>query len=144
MLTATRRFTFDAAHHLPRHAGKCKQIHGHTYILEVTVCATERAYETFDDQGFFVDFGDLKSAVTCVIDKLCDHKDLNEFDSYPTAERLILRLWKCLSATLPPTCELVHLRLHETPNSWIEYDGHDDHFSHINALEREAQMELFE
>lgn len=124
MLTATRRFTFDAAHTLPRHAGKCSRLHGHTYILEVTVkpMDSSRTDELMKDQGFFVDFGDLKVAVNSVIDLRYDHYNLNETaDPYPTAERLVVALWDEIAPRLPLTCKLHYLKLYETPNNWVEY-----------------------
>jgi len=135
MLTATRRFTFDSCHVLPNHPGKCSRPHGHTYIVEVTVTPLDNDYthEVWKKQGFFIDFGLLKDKVARVLDKW-DHHDLNGVDPYPTAERLVLVLWNQLNSILydsTPTCCLVKLRLHETPNNWVEYDGSDHCFSHI-------------
>jgi 6-pyruvoyltetrahydropterin/6-carboxytetrahydropterin synthase len=136
MLTATKRFTFDASHQLPNHAGKCKQLHGHTYILEVTVEANPDCYPHFSEQGFFVDFGELKEIVGDELDRWWDHKHLNEtVDPNPTAERLILHLWNSLAPKLRATCLLCYLKLYETPNCWVEYDGHDADFSHLHLRE---------
>lgn len=55
MYIVRKRFTFSAAHVLPRHKGKCHRLHGHNYAVEV-----EAASESLNSQGFVVDFGDLK------------------------------------------------------------------------------------
>ena len=49
-----RRFDFEAAHRLPRHPGKCRELHGHSYRL---VVAVERPVDP--DSGMVIDFGDL-------------------------------------------------------------------------------------
>ena len=54
----TRCFSFEAAHQLPNHKGKCANLHGHSYKLEITVA---RKGEDIDDERCMViDFGDLK------------------------------------------------------------------------------------
>lgn len=95
------------------------------------------------EQGFYLDFGDLKEAVTNVLARWDHHNLNNQIDDYPTAERLILHLWNQLSRELADhilTCELVHLKLHETPNNWVEYDGSDHLFSHILIPETEIDI----
>ena len=133
MLTITRRFTFDAAHCLEKHDGKCSRPHGHTYILEVTVQGSFLTTETWEDQGFFLDLGELKHIVQTELDNRWDHADLNTSlgGIYPTAEHSIHLLWETLLPELKKFgCVLRHLRLHETPNSWVEYDGDDPIFDH--------------
>ena len=69
-------FTFDAAHHLPKHIGQCKNLHGHTYKLEVEIIGdiTLKEHSTID--GMVMDFGELKRIVNhSVVDPL-DHRDL--------------------------------------------------------------------
>jgi len=134
MLTVTKRFTFDSAHHLPNHTGLCKFLHGHTYILEVTVGAGDAGLELFHEQGFFIDLKYLKDLVGDVLDRY-DHTDLNkEIDTNPTAERLVMRLWGDIQANLPESVELVKLRLNETPNGWVTYTGSDPTFDHRVVL----------
>ena len=53
----TKEFTFDAAHKLDWHQGKCKNLHGHTYKLQVTVVGE------LNKNGIVIDFGDLKNIV---------------------------------------------------------------------------------
>jgi len=78
--SVTRRFTFEASHQLPWHPGKCARLHGHSYVLDVTVEGPLNA------DGVVIDFGDIKAAVTKhVLDKY-DHHHLNDFLPNPTAE----------------------------------------------------------
>lgn len=67
-----RKFTFEAAHRLPRHPGKCATYHGHTYTVIVEIGGTPDP-----ETGMVVDFYDLKLIVNEYIEHL-DHKDLTE------------------------------------------------------------------
>lgn len=62
----TKIFTFDMAHRLSFHKGKCWNLHGHTYKLEVTVSGD------LDENGLLIDFGDMK--------KICMEKVVNVLD----------------------------------------------------------------
>ena len=127
-----RRFTFDAAHILPNHPGKCSRPHGHTYILEVSVQGSILNDDLWKEQRFFVDLGTVKSIVKAELDQRWDHFDLNQtVDDYPTAERLVHRMWEALAPRLlVEGVVLRHLRLNETPNGWVSYDGEDPIFDH--------------
>lgn len=59
---ATKEFTFDSAHQLVGHDGKCANLHGHTYRLEVALKDTPIIPEG-PKEGFVMDFGDLKRIV---------------------------------------------------------------------------------
>jgi len=65
MMKVTKIFHFCAGHMLPRHLGKCKNIHGHNYKLEVTLES-----HLFDDM--VMDYGDIKKLVDPIVEKL-DH-----------------------------------------------------------------------
>ena len=67
----TKVFTFDSAHHLNEYEGKCKNIHGHTYKLEVTLKGFT------DKNGLVIDFHDLDDMVEEEILSQVDHKYLN-------------------------------------------------------------------
>jgi len=106
-----REFQFDAAHLLPNHPGKCKNLHGHTYRLQVW-CEGPVDAET----GMVLDFADLKEAVqTRVLDRV-DHTYLNDFIDNPTAERILLWIAEQLEDTGLPLSEL---RLYETPTCFV-------------------------
>lgn len=78
--SVTRRFTFEASHQLPWHSGKCANLHGHSYVLDVTV------ENELTRDGIVIDFADLKAAVTKYVLDDYDHCHLNEVLPNPTAE----------------------------------------------------------
>ncbi|MBF0613743.1 MAG: 6-carboxytetrahydropterin synthase [Magnetococcales bacterium] len=75
-----RTFTFDAAHRLPHHDGKCHRMHGHGYRLELVFSGTPRLPRPEEAQsGFLVDFGLLDRIIrTELITPKLDHFLLNE------------------------------------------------------------------
>lgn len=68
----TKEFTFDAAHHLHLYEGKCKNLHGHTYRLVITVSGF------INEIGLVIDFADLKRIYQTTIEEKLDHQYLNE------------------------------------------------------------------
>lgn len=114
-MIVARTFQFQAAHHLPRHPGKCHNLHGHTYRLEV-ICRGPVDPES----GMVVDFADLKALVReHVLDRL-DHSLLNDVIENPTAEHVAVWIWDRLSGIDLP---LEEIRLHETQNCYVVYRG---------------------
>jgi 6-pyruvoyltetrahydropterin/6-carboxytetrahydropterin synthase len=109
----TRTFSFDAAHQLPWHPGKCRRLHGHTYRLEVSVEGP------IGSQGIVCDFADLDAVVREQIVERYDHTFLNDSLDNPTAELLAEDIWKRLDAAGVPG-RLAHLVLWETPDSAVE------------------------
>ena len=105
----TKIFTFDAAHCLSWHQGKCKNLHGHTYKLEISIMGS------LDNNGVVMDFGDLKNIVNKKIIKKYDHTYLNEEFENPTAELMVERMWGFLTKE---GLKLYELKLWETPNSY--------------------------
>ena len=85
MITITKIFKFEASHLLPIHQGKCKNLHGHSYKLEVTVGAKQ-----LNEQDMVMDFGDLKEIVNKEIINKLDHQHLNQFYINPTAENMVI------------------------------------------------------
>lgn len=77
-----REFYFDAAHSLPDYQGKCEQLHGHTYKLEVVVEGKVK------EDGMVIDFTDLKKVVNEKILEKLDHGNLNGLFKNPTAEKI--------------------------------------------------------
>ena len=73
------RHKFDAAHFLPEYKGKCKNLHGHTWLVEIEIKKHLKPEETM-----IVDFTEIKQ----IIDKF-DHKSLNDFMYNPTAENIV-------------------------------------------------------
>lgn len=88
------RDKFSAAHFLREYQGKCEQVHGHTFEVEVAVRA-----RTLDHVGIGFDFTDLKKALAAL---LPDHTLLNEaFPFNPTAENLARHLYGELKKAYP-------------------------------------------
>ena len=114
-----------AAHYVPTElAGKCQQVHGHTYFVNVTV-----AGDHLDEAGFLVNFQLLKKLLHDKFDHtiMNDHKDIfSDVDSnhFPTTEVVARKMWETIEThlqTLPnqPTCLQVFVR--ETPTSYCIY-----------------------
>lgn len=126
MLTVTKIFEFEAAHFLPEYEGKCHNLHGHTYKLEITLSGSPvniskaNNNKHYLDEGHMVcDFGDIKRIVnTSVIDSL-DHSELNEFVSIPTAENLVHWIKDRLFVHFGS--KLYSIRLWETSTSYAEW-----------------------
>ena len=76
---------FDAAHFLPWHEGKCKNLHGHRWEVEVVIQS-----EKLDENGLVMDFGIVKQLLERVMP---DHHDLNSWVGNPTAECIAERLY---------------------------------------------------
>jgi 6-pyruvoyltetrahydropterin/6-carboxytetrahydropterin synthase len=89
--TLSKRFTFDAAHCLPKLGPdhKCHRLHGHTYEVEI-VCRGK-----VDERGFVIDYDDLAKAWS-QIHGLLDHRYLNEIDGLetPSTENLVAWMFK--------------------------------------------------
>jgi 6-pyruvoyltetrahydropterin/6-carboxytetrahydropterin synthase len=110
-----RGFDFEAAHFLPRHPGKCRAPHGHSYRLIVTV---DRPVDAAS--GMVLDFSDLKEVVRReVVDRL-DHRSLNEILENPTAESIAQWIWERLAGRLPGLAEV---ELFETRDCSVIYRG---------------------
>jgi 6-pyruvoyltetrahydropterin/6-carboxytetrahydropterin synthase len=133
-------FTFDAAHQLVNHKGKCAHLHGHTYRLEVVLKGPLKGPDTPSDEGFVIDFGDMKTIIKeTVVDRL-DHAFLacgNEpalevlrqtnsrvamLGFRTTAENLCIWICRTLRDAGLPVCSV---KLWETPNSWAEVMAED-------------------
>lgn len=116
MISVTKIFTFDAAHCLPFHKGKCKEVHGHTYKLEVTVTGP------MDENEILIDFSDLKSIVNEQIVDKYDHKMLNDFFTYPTAEHMVGIFASVLCCHFAEKeMDVIRIKLWETPTSFAEW-----------------------
>ncbi len=115
----SKEFTFDSAHHLHGYEGKCKNLHGHTYKLQVMMRGR------VDARGIAIDFGDIKRiAKDRVIDRL-DHQYLNEIlpPMNTTAENMVVWMYEEIHAALVeeglhPDIKLEEVRLWETPTSY--------------------------
>jgi 6-pyruvoyltetrahydropterin/6-carboxytetrahydropterin synthase len=99
-----KQFSFEAAHVLPHHAGKCARLHGHSYRLDVTV---EGPLQTGGPAtGMVVDFDDLARVVRAHVIDVLDHRHLNDTLANPTSENIVAWIWQRLDPQLPGLAEL--------------------------------------
>lgn len=142
----TKHFDFETAHALYGYDGKCKNVHGHSYQLYVTIIGTPIEDAQHVKNGMVLDFGDLKKIVNqeivdifdhaTVLNKNSPHKELAErirphspkvilVDYQPTSENMIVDFAKLISAKLPESVKLHSLKLYETQNSYAEWHASD-------------------
>lgn len=81
-----RRYSFEAAHKLDWHSGKCRFLHGHTYVLEVEVTGPT------NERGVVMDFAELDTVVEESVLSRLDHSYLNDLLDNPTAELVALAI----------------------------------------------------
>ena len=135
MITVTKTVKFDAAHVLTNHQGLCKNLHGHTYRVDVSV-----AQAADDDRDMVIDFKDLKGIANEVICDRFDHAFIYNTESAgeceiaavvekngmrtvaipfrSTAENLAKMFYSDLKARIPG---LVAVKVWETADSCAEY-----------------------
>lgn len=107
-----KEIKFSASHRLCHHRGKCRELHGHTYVLLVEAVGSVRAVDGHSDSGMVFDFGRIGRTLRRLHDRCLDHKDLGDFDPYPTAERLVLRIAYLLQLDLGVELADAGARLH--------------------------------
>ncbi|MGH9402785.1 MAG: 6-carboxytetrahydropterin synthase QueD [Terriglobia bacterium] len=90
MFEVSVEYTFAAGHALRNYKGKCENVHGHNYRVQVTVEG-----EKLNEAGLLVDFADLKAGIRSLVDRL-DHQFLNDLEPFnqvnPSAENLAKHL----------------------------------------------------
>ena len=119
MLAVTKIMEFEAAHCLEGHKGKCKNLHGHSYKLEITVGSSHNDHMV---NSMVIDFGDLKEMMKEMVDKYFDHCYINDwFDGLPTAEKMVLWIKDYIQSRLLPRNKLVSVKLWETSTSYAEW-----------------------
>ena len=138
----TKKFSFEMAHALLHHDGPCKNVHGHSYRLQVTLKGKPQKGRN-PKAGMVMDFTDLKKIVNEAIVHPFDHAlVLNE--AAPRSMYAGLRDQKLILTAFQPTCEnllihfvrllgkkiktgtLHHLRLEETGTSYAEWYADDN------------------
>jgi 6-pyruvoyltetrahydropterin/6-carboxytetrahydropterin synthase len=114
-----KRFTFEAAHDLPNHDGKCRGLHGHSYVVEVVAEGEQvPSGEGRPDEGMVVDFGVVSAAFRERVHAKLDHRYLNdELGFTTTAENLA---WHILGVMRGEVPQVVAVRVWETATSWAE------------------------
>lgn len=116
----TKQFKFEAAHFLPNYEGACNNLHGHSYLLEISLEGYPK--ENGSEMGMVMDFGRLKKIVNEEIIEKMDHHLLNDIPGLenPTAEKMVVWVWNILFEKLP---DIVSVKLWETETSYVEYKG---------------------
>ena len=142
----TKEFRFEMAHALFCHAGLCKNIHGHSYTLSVTVIGKPVNDENRSDNGMVMDFGDLKKIVNEQIIDVFDHalvlhhsasealqkeikanfEKFHLVDYHPTSENLLIDYVNRIEDRLPESIKLHSLKLRETATSLAEWYASDN------------------
>ncbi len=112
---------YDSAHFLRNYKGKCERLHGHRYVVEVAVQATE-----LNEGGMAFDFVELKGHLRELTDRL-DHRNLNDLPPFTemetSAENQARYFFEELKERLPPDIGegLLYARVWETPTQWAQY-----------------------
>lgn len=145
IIRLTKEFHFELAHALEGYDGACRNIHGHSYILFVTVIGSPISSVSNPKLGMIMDFGDLKGIVNSTIISRFDHALLlNQSSSMlktlraesfgkveslpfqPTCENLLPYFAELISGRLPEGVKLHHLKLNETATSFAEWYATDN------------------
>lgn len=111
MVSITKCFEFEACHYLPNYNGKCANMHGHSYKLEVEVTGP------ILQNGMVLDFGELKKIVNDLVTNIFDHKNLNDYFTNPTAEIMV----EAIAFELLKQVKVIRVRLWETSSSYAEW-----------------------
>jgi len=144
MVRITKEFKFEMAHALHGYDGLCKNIHGHSYKLFVTVRGKIKNDKGNPKDGMVLDFDILKSIVKPEIINKYDHSlvlnansphseiDLSAFEKVfflpyqPTSENLVTDFALKIKSKLPQEIELYKVVLSETATSFAEWNSQDN------------------
>jgi 6-pyruvoyltetrahydropterin/6-carboxytetrahydropterin synthase len=145
-IRVTKEFRFEAAHALMGYDGPCKNIHGHSYELSVTIIGSPVSDCNSAKLGMVMDFGDLKKIIKKQIVDPFDHalllnaalpnQELQKFGDpftnivllpyQPTSENFLIDFANRISELLPAGVKLHNMRLRETSNSYAEWYADDN------------------
>lgn len=145
-MEVTRKLEWDMGHRVPNHKSKCRNVHGHRYVAEITMEGDVVGDKGISDEGMVIDFGDIKTIAGNFIDEQLDHGYMGNFNLdreillmlsdmklktmavhfIPTAENIAAWLFEKLSPLFEQTYQnslrLKRIRLWETPNSYVDYE----------------------
>jgi 6-pyruvoyltetrahydropterin/6-carboxytetrahydropterin synthase len=143
----TKQFSFETGHALYGYDGKCKNVHGHSYRLDVTVIGQPISDSTNVKFGMVIDFTDLKKIVKEEIVDVFDHatvfnkntphvelaKELQQrdhnvllVDYQPTSEMMVIDFADKIQKRLPSNIKLHSLKLQETATSYAQWFASDN------------------
>jgi 6-pyruvoyltetrahydropterin/6-carboxytetrahydropterin synthase len=122
MYTISVQAHYDAAHLLRDYEGKCANLHGHRYVVEVALRSSE-----VGTKGMAYDFGDLKGHLREIAGRF-DHQNLNEVPPFTeiesTAENQARYFFDEMRKRLPAelAAGLLYARVSESPGQWAQYE----------------------
>ena len=146
-IRSTKQFSVETGHALDGYDGNCKNVHGHSYKLSVTVIGEPISDPGHVKLGMVIDFGDLKHIVNdeivnkfdhaTVFNKNTPHVELAKVledrghnvllvNYQPTSEEMVIDFAKKISARLPENIKLHSLKLQETETSFAEWHASDN------------------
>ena len=146
IIRVTREFTFEMAHVLWNYDGPCRNVHGHSYRLFVTISGVPVNDTENPKNGMVIDFADLKTIVIKEIISVFDHavvvsKDFDRekiamfretfgntvvVDYQPTCENLVADFAVRIKTLMPPGIKMHSLKLFETAKSYAEWFAEDN------------------
>lgn len=131
MIIISKDFTFEASHVLPKHQGKCSQLHGHSWKLNVAVSGSVN-----ERSGFVVDYGVLKACVEEHIISRIDHTHLGygAAQHYPSSERVVTSI-PYFGSDFYPSSENLVKAIGLILSPYIEEMGADTHLYAVSLNE---------
>ena len=121
----TKQFTFETGHALYGYDGKCKNVHGHSYKLDVTVIGAPISDKNHVKYGMVIDFGDIKKIVKEKIVSVFDHATVFNKNT-PHLEMMLLDFAQKIKESLPDNIQLFSLKLQETNTSFASWYASDN------------------
>jgi 6-pyruvoyltetrahydropterin/6-carboxytetrahydropterin synthase len=121
MYTISVQAHYDAAHRLRHHKGKCARLHGHRYVVEVTITSPE-----VGENGMVCDFADVKAHLRDLVERF-DHQCLEDVPPFTevesTAENQARFFFDEMKRLLPEGVRegLRYARVSESPGQWAQY-----------------------
>jgi 6-pyruvoyltetrahydropterin/6-carboxytetrahydropterin synthase len=142
-IRVTKEFHFEAAHALDHYDGKCKDIHGHSYHLTVTLLGSPISDNTKSECGMVIDFSTVKKVLNTDIIPDFDHRLLLRQDSrfagietknervryveyQPTCENMLIEIVQRIQSKFPDEVTLVEATLRETATSFATWKVEDN------------------
>jgi len=146
LIRVTKEFPFEMAHVLWNYDGPCRNVHGHSYRLFVTILGSPSEDSSNPKNGMVIDFTDLKKIVKENIVDVFDHSVVLNKEQYrektelfekmfgntvvvpyqPTCENLVADFAERITPHLPGGVKLFSLKLYETATSYAEWFAQDN------------------
>jgi 6-pyruvoyltetrahydropterin/6-carboxytetrahydropterin synthase len=145
-IRVTKKFTFDMAHALYGYDGPCKNIHGHTYVLYVSLKGKALENENHPKNGMVIDFTDFKKIINEQIISVFDHslvlnsnsphaklkeltdnfEKINYVPYQPSCENLLIDFLERIKKHFHTSISIKSIKLEETPTSFAEWFDEDN------------------